>query len=268
MSLAQFVHASDAPRCPHGTTARQPGPRRQLGGIHVAVTSTGRHVPASPQELDALRRFPIKGGPPQARPRRLMSCTEAASKPTTAVPRRVMNAKRSERAPSRSASSTKPRQELRRFPATRRRHRVNPKVRRAKLAAPTRRHEPPVGTSLSAPPFGSRHTPWTHDAPPEMRPADICNPHFKDEHPESARLRRLLAVNDAIHVTPPASPDWNHDHDHLFGNRGSGPAATLTSPSPSNLGRSPPVVGWPRPLSPPPREERRMPRPEMPSAIG
>jgi hypothetical protein len=50
-----------------------------------------------------------------------------------------------------------------------------------------------------------------------MRPADICNPHFKDEHPSSAWLRRCLVVNGVIHVTPPTSPSQHLHHARLFG---------------------------------------------------
>lgn len=76
-----------------------------------------------------------------------------------------------------------------------------------------------------------------------MRPADICNPHVKDEHPGSARLRRSLAVSAAIHAATPASSSWNPDHGRLFANPGGGPAATLTPPSPTDGGGRHPSPG-------------------------
>jgi hypothetical protein len=155
---------------------------------------------------------------------------------------------------------------FRRFRGTRRRHRPDLSIRRAWLAPTTRRREPLRSWNLTVRHVSSRRAPCTRDEPPEMRPADICNPHIKDEHPGSARLRRSHAVSAAIHATTPASSSWDPDHGRLFANLGGGPAATLTPPSPIDGGWWPPV-NWPRPLSPPPREERRLPRPETPSTI-
>jgi hypothetical protein len=69
-----------------------------------------------------------------------------------------------------------------------------------------------------------------------MRPADICNPHFKDEHPSSARLRRPLAVSAAIHAASPASSSRNRDRGRLFADHDRGTAVTLTPPSPAGVG--------------------------------
>jgi len=78
-----------------------------------------------------------------------MSYTEIASKPATATLRQVMNAGRSERAPSRATSSGKPRQRLHEFHGTRRRHRTNRQIRRAELAPEARHHELLGSSNLS-----------------------------------------------------------------------------------------------------------------------
>jgi len=104
-----------------------------------------------------------------------------------------------------------------------------------------------------------------------MRPADICNPHFKDEHPGSVWLRRWLDEDPSPWTTRftsrrPLRPAA-HDRGRLFADHGrwnrrdSDTSVTLRKGSDSR------PIERPRPLSPPPREERRLPRPETPSAI-
>lgn len=79
-----------------------------------------------------------------------MSYTGTADNAATVGPRQVLNAGRSERAPSRPVSSEKPRQRPHRFRGARPRHRTNRQVRRAMLAPETRRQQPLESSNLSA----------------------------------------------------------------------------------------------------------------------
>ena len=131
----------------------------------------------------------------------------------------VFGSQRNACTPSRDASSGEPRQK-------------EPPIRRRQA---TLTHGPQSPPSLSS--FPSRYpsalsglepegpsspqvgtAPATRDAPPWVCPVDTCNPHFKDEHLGSARLRRSLAVGHAVHAAWLASPS-------------SGPAAVACSPT-------------------------------------
>jgi len=196
-----------------------------------------------------------------------MSYTEIASKPATATLRQVMNAGRSERAPSRATSSGKPRQRLHGFHGTRRRHRANRQIRRAELAPEARHHEllgssnlSVQATQLTIRALDSRcaagDASGRHLQPTFQRRA----PRFRSATTTARRERR-----DSRHAARFAQ--LGQSRGRLFDDHGGGPAGALTPPSPSGARRLPPRIGWPRPLSPPLREERRLPRPETPSTI-
>lgn len=49
---------------------------------------------------------------------------------------------------------------------------------------------PARGWAVKPAPSEDRSPTWPRDAPVEVRPADICDPHVKDEHPVPTRLRQ------------------------------------------------------------------------------
>lgn len=113
-----------------------------------------------------------------------MSCAKPRASPRPR-PRQVMNAERSHRTPFRVMTPRSPRQGLTRSHAARRRNRTSPEARRTEvrfLTRPVNRWTEQTRRSAQS---ESRIAPRTHDPPPEMHPADICNPHVKDEHPGS-----------------------------------------------------------------------------------
>jgi hypothetical protein len=75
---------------------------------------------------------------------------------------------------------------------------------------------------------------------PEMRLADFCNPHFKDEHPSPAWLPVPEAPeNRAIHVSRLTSPDSLPKAGQPMTATKSESAVALTSVSPNDVAQAP-----------------------------
>lgn len=187
--------------------------------------------------------------------------------PTTAQLRQVMNAGRSTRTPSHAASSPQPRQR----PRQNSRHQATPPHGPLDPSSRTRSQRTPPRTFGMPEPFGSGHSAHETRFGPAMR------------------RRRCVRPTSAIHISKTSTQvplgyddnsSWTGDsrraahfarenlrRGRLFAEHNGGTAVTLTPPSPPVARRLPPRVRWPRPISPPPREERRLPRSETPSTI-
>lgn len=134
--------------------------------------------------MGASRRVPVKGASAARRPERLMSCAKPRASPRPQL-RQVMNAERSHRTSLRGMTPRSPRQGLPHAHAARRRNRTSPEARRTEVRFLTRSFDRGREQTRRSAQSESRLAPRTHDPPPEMYPADICNPHVKDEHPGS-----------------------------------------------------------------------------------
>lgn len=128
-----------------------------------------------------------------------MSCAKPRASPRPQL-RQVMNAERSHRTSVHGMTPRSPRQGLPHAHAARRRNRTSPEARRTEVRFLTRSLDRGREQTRRSAQSESRLAPRTHDPPPEMYPADICNPHVKDEHPMS-RVASGFVIEVALDLT-------------------------------------------------------------------
>jgi hypothetical protein len=119
-----------------------------------------------------------------------MSCAKPRASPRPRL-RQVMNAERSHRTSFRVVTSRSPRQGVPRSHAARRRNRTSPEARRTEVRFRSQPGDRKTEQTRRSAQSESRSELCTHDPPPEMHPADICNPHVKDEHPGSRSITAI-----------------------------------------------------------------------------